>query len=201
MTRHRHQLFYCRLLTFLVLLTFIVIPHCRADIFVYIDQDGVMHFTNAPTSGKFKVYMKENVPSTFQVSSPRIVRAYDQVITEAAEINGLSFHLLKALIYVESDFNPRAISRKGAMGLMQIMPDNLELLDIRDPFDPRDNVMGGARYLKAMMDRFDGHLNLALAAYNAGPAAVERYNDVPPFLETRNYVEKVLKFFRFYKNS
>ena len=181
-------------------MTFIVTPHCQADIFVYIDKNGVMHFTNAPTSGKYKIYMKENTPSTFHVFSPRTVRTYDQVIAEAAQINGLSFHLLKALIHVESDFNPLAISKKGAMGLMQIMPDNLELLDIGDPFDPRENVMGGAKYLKAMMDRFDGQLNLALAAYNAGPTAVERYHDIPPFLETRTYVEKVLKFFRYYKN-
>lgn len=190
------------LLTLLVamtlIVTFLVPVPVYADIYVYIDQDGVCHFTNAPTSGKYKVYMRE---AAFKPTAHRTMRQYDGVITEAANSNGLSPHLLKALIHVESDFNPRAVSKKGALGLTQIMPDNLDLLDVRDPFDPKDNVMGGARYLRAMMDRFGGRLNLALAAYNAGPTAVERYKDIPPYRETRNYVEKVLKYFRYYKNS
>ena len=87
------------------------------------------------------------------------------------------------------------------MGLMQIMPENLQLLKINDPFDPWQNIMGGAAYLKTMLERFSGQLPLALAAYNAGPTAVERYNDIPPYPETRNYVQKVMKFFRLYKKS
>jgi len=190
------------LLTLLVavtlIVTFLVPPPAYADIYVYIDRDGVCHFTNAPTSGKYKVYMRE---AAFKPPAIRTIRHFDKVIDEAARSNGLSFHLLKALVHVESAFDPRAVSKKGALGLTQIMPDNLDLLDVRDPFDPKDNVMGGARYLRAMMDRFGGRLNLALAAYNAGPTAVERYQDIPPYSETRNYVEKVLKYFRYYKNS
>ena len=125
---------------------------------------------------------------------------YDDVIAEAARRNGISFHLLKAMIHVESYFNPYAVSRKGALGLMQIMPENLRLLNINDPFDPYDNVMGGARYLKTLLERFNGHLDLALAAYNAGPSVVERYNRVPPFRETQEYVQKVLRFTNYYKN-
>lgn len=192
----------CIVLTLLVALTlsvtFIVTTSAWADIYLYIDQNGVCHFSNAPTSGKYKIYMRE---AAFKPTAPATIRQYDRVITDAAESNGLSPHLLKALIHVESAFDARAVSKKGALGLTQIMPDNLDLLDVSDPFDPKDNVMGGARYLKAMMDRFGGRLNLALAAYNAGPKAVERYKDIPPYQETRNYVEKVLKYFRFYKNS
>ena len=184
--------------TLFVVLTLIVTPMVNADIYVYIDKDGVLHFTNAPTSSKYKIYMRED---SYRQTISENVAHYDQVIAEAADTNGLSFHLLKALIHVESHFDPQAVSKKGAMGLMQIMPNNLDLLNIRDPFDPRDNIMGGARYLRAMIDRFDGQLNLALAAYNAGPQVVERYNDIPPYQETREYVKKVLKFLRYYKNS
>lgn len=181
-----------------VALTFFVMPDVNADIYVYIDGEGVMHFTNTPTSGKYKPYMRER---SLRPRLWRNIRSYDDVIQEAARQYGLSFPLLKALIHVESYFNPRAVSKKGAMGLMQIMPENLTLLNISDPFDPWENIMGGARYLKSMLQRFDGQLTLALAAYNAGPKAVERYKDIPPYPETINYVDKVMKYFRLYKES
>jgi soluble lytic murein transglycosylase-like protein len=185
-------------ITIFAVVTFIVIPCPRADIYVYIDSQGVMHFTNTPTSDNYKVYIHEtpHLPDTWHDT-----REYDDVITEAARKNGLSFSLLKALILVESCFNPRAVSKKGALGLTQIMPQNLQLLNINDPFDPWENIMGGARYLKAMLERFNGHLPLALAAYNAGPTVVEKYNSIPPFKETQTYVERVLKFFHYYKKS
>lgn len=181
-----------------VALTFFGVSNLHAEIYVYIDGQGVMHFTNAPTSSKYKLYMRE------KHRRPRLwknIRSYDDVITEASRQYGLSFPLLKALIHVESYFNPQAVSRKGAMGLMQIMPENFALLNVNDPFDPWENIMGGARYLKAMLERFDGQLPLALAAYNAGPTAVERYNDIPPYKETMNYVDKVMKFVSLYKKS
>jgi len=181
-----------------VALTFFVTPCLRAEIYVYIDSEGVMHFTNAPTSSNYKVYMHE------APLKPRVwdnIESYDDVITEAARQNGLSFSLLKALIHVESYFNPRAVSKKGAMGLMQIMPENLEILNISDPFDPWENIMGGARYLRAMLERFGGQVPLALAAYNAGPTAVERYNNIPPYKETEDYVKKVMRFFHLYKRG
>jgi soluble lytic murein transglycosylase len=123
------------------------------------------------------------------------------VIAEAARKNDLSFPLLKALIHVESYFNPNAISKKGALGLMQIMPENLDALNVSRPFDPLENVMGGASYLKNMINRFDGKLELALAAYNAGPTAVEKYSDIPPYRETQEYVQKVLKLYKQYKDT
>lgn len=181
-----------------VALTFFVRPELRADIYVYVDGEGVMHFTNAPTSAKYKPYLRER---TFRARRWQNIRSYDDVIQEAARQYGLSFPLLKAMIHVESYFNPQAVSKKGAMGLMQIMPENLALLNISDPFDPWENIMGGARYLKSMLLRFDGQLSLALAAYNAGPTAVERYKDVPPYPETIDYVDKVMKFFHLYRES
>ena len=181
-----------------IMLTFFVISPAVADIYLYVDSEGVLHFTNTPTSDKYKVYMQE------PIRRPKVLFTagnYDDVISEAARRNGLSSSLLKALIHVESYFNPRAVSKKGAMGLMQIMPENLPLLNINDPFDPWENIMGGAAYLKAMLERFSGQLPLALAAYNAGPGAVEKYNDIPPYPETRNYVRKVMKYFNFYKQT
>jgi soluble lytic murein transglycosylase-like protein len=186
------------LLSIFILLTFFVVSPAVADIYLYVDSEGVLHFTNTPTSDKYKVYMQE------PVRRPQVVFTagnYDDVISEAARRNGLSSSLLKALIHVESYFNPRAVSKKGAMGLMQIMPENLSLLNIDDPFDPWENIMGGAAYLKAMLERFSGQLPLALAAYNAGPSAVEKYNDIPPYPETRDYVRKVMRYFNFYKQG
>lgn len=175
-----------------------VIPCAQADIYLYVDAEGVFHFTNTPTSGKFKVYMSEKRRHRKAYYSNR---SYDDVIAEAARRNGISSSLLKAVIHVESYFNPKAVSQKGAMGLMQIMPQNLESLDINDPFDPWENIMGGARYFKSMLERFRGQLDLALAAYNAGPMAVEKYNDIPPYPETQRYVQKVMKAFRIYRNT
>jgi soluble lytic murein transglycosylase-like protein len=185
-------------LTLFMLLTCFSWQSARADIYVYIDSQGVMHFTNTPTSDNYKLYMREPPK---QPKSWLKVGDYDDVIAEAARRHGLSFSLLKALIHVESYFDPRAVSKKGAMGLCQIMPENLIALNISDPFDPWENIMGGARYLKAMMERFNGQLPLALAAYNAGPTTVERYNDIPPYQETQQYVQKVMKYFHIYKNS
>jgi soluble lytic murein transglycosylase-like protein len=186
------------ILSILIILTIFVISPAMADIYLYIDSQGVLHFTNTPTSNRYKVYMRESLkrPEAFYT-----IESYDDVISEAAKRNGLSSSLLKALIHVESFFNPRAVSKKGAMGLMQIMPENLQLLNINDPFDPWQNIMGGAAYLRAMLERFSGQLPLALAAYNAGPTAVEKYNDIPPYPETQDYVQKVMRFFHLYKKS
>lgn len=186
-----------------VMLVMLVNSLALADIYMYVDAQGVMHFTNAPTSTKYKMFMRETVHKSRQWHSGKTHsdKSYDDVIAEAAELNGISFHLLKAMIHVESYFNPRAVSKKGAMGLMQIMPQNFGFLDVSDPFDPWDNIMGGARYFKDMLNRFQGNLDLALAAYNAGPGAVERYNDIPPYQETQDYVLKVRQFFQLYKNS
>ena len=170
----------------------------HADIYRYIDENGVMHFTNTPTSSthKFKLFLREKP----KVNPRYSTKKYDDIITNASQQYDVSFPLLKAIIKAESDFDPRAVSKKGAKGLMQIMPENFKPLGIKDPFDPSQNIHAGARYFKQMYDRFKGKLSLSLAAYNAGPKAVERYKTVPPYEETEEYVRRVLKFYYNYKN-
>lgn len=185
-----------------ILLTIIAIFSATttfADIYRYIDENGVMHFTNAPTSsiGDYKLFLRETkrpAPSWYDAEK------YDELISEASKRHGISFPLLKAIIKAESDFDPRAISKKGAMGLMQIMPQNFKLLGLEDPFDPTQNINAGARYFKQLYDRFGGKLALSLAAYNAGPSVVDRYQTIPPYEETEEYVRRVLRYYYNYKN-
>jgi soluble lytic murein transglycosylase-like protein len=179
-----------------------------ADIYMYIDKDGVMHYTNVPVesegaSVKFLLYQKEVIreKKQFDIFDNNDFTSIDSYIFEAAHYYDVSFPLIKAIIKVESDFNTMAISKKGAMGLMQIMPFNFKDLSIRDPFDPWENIMGGVSYFKNMLTKFNGDLSLSLAAYNAGPNAVDKYGSIPPYPETINYVEKVLKYYSFYKKN
>jgi len=182
----------------LVVLLVVVLP-VRADIYRYIDENGVMHFTNTPTSSiqKYRIYLKEK-PNVIQRYSSS--EKYDDLISDASERHGVSFPLLKAIIKAESDFDPHVVSKKGAAGLMQIMPENFKPLGIRDPFDPWQNINAGARYFKQMYDRFKGRLALSLAAYNAGPSAVDHYKTIPPYEETEEYVRRVMKYYYNYKN-
>lgn len=169
----------------------------EAEIYKYVDEDGVMHFTDSPNKEEMVLYIRTNPDAEREsFNSPD---RYNDIILKAARENGISFSLIKALIKVESDFNPYAVSRMGAKGLMQIMPKNMEELNISDPFNPYENIMGGALYLRQMLNRFDGQLILALAAYNAGPTVVEKYNSVPPYKETRLFVDKVIKYNYKYK--
>jgi soluble lytic murein transglycosylase-like protein len=118
-------------------------------------------------------------------------RAYDQFIGEAAREYKLDPELIRAVMRAESAFNPLVVSRAGAQGLMQLMPALAEEMGVDDPFDPRQNIMGGARYLRSLLDRHRGNIPLSLASYNAGPTAVDRYKTIPPFRETRQYVKKI----------
>ncbi len=170
----------------------------RADIYLYIDSQGVLHFTNTPTSSDYKLYIKEKPRRAIKVAH---LPSFDQLIREAATKHGISASLIKALIKVESGFNPQAVSKKGALGLMQLMPENLNALQVEDPFNPRQNIMGGTRYLKALLKRYQGRVPLALAAYNAGPSLVDRHQGIPPIKETEQFVEKVMKYFYLFRRQ
>ena len=169
-----------------------------ADIYMFIDSDGVLHFTNTPTNSNYKLYIKERPRINPRAKSSR---SYDPIISQAAERFGVAFPLIKALIKVESNFDPQAVSHRGAMGLMQIMPENLSDFKVRDPFNPLDNIMGGAGYISRLINRYEGQLPLAIAAYNAGPTIVDRYRRIPPIKETEDFVRRVMKYYYLYKNS
>ena len=173
------------------------------DIYKFIDENGVVHFTNVPTdpSYRYRLFIKDFTARKPLRTSSYSPNVYDDMITEASRRHGISFPLLKAVIKVESDFNPRAVSRAGALGLMQIMPENARAFRMRDPFDPRENILTGTQYFRELLERFNGKLQLALAAYNAGPTVVDRYKSIPPIKETEDYVESVMKYFHHFKKT
>lgn len=182
----------------LLILVLVAPVPASADIYMYRDPDGVMHFTNTPSSPEYRIYVRTRKPRFY---SPANINKFDRIIKAAARRHGVEFPLLKAIIQAESSFNPQAVSKKGARGLMQIMPQNYTALNIKDPFDPQQNIMGGTRYFRELYDRYNGKLALTLSAYNAGPTAVDRYQRIPPFPETERYVEKVMRYYRHYKNN
>ena len=171
----------------------------QADIFMFADSEGTLHFTNTQVSSNYRLYIKEYPKN--QRSNSHITDRYDHLIAEAAQAYEVPFSLLKAIIKAESNFDPKAVSKVGASGLMQIMPENFESFNLKDPFNPWENIMAGTNYFSRLLMRFKGKLPLALAAYNAGPSMVDKYNDIPPFLETQNYVEKVIRYYDLFKKG
>lgn len=167
-------------------------------IYKYVDERGVTHFTNRPRGDRrFKpVEVFGMTPPIPKYKAPT-TRLYDPLIHQAAARQGVPPALVKAVIAAESAFDSRAVSVAGAQGLMQLMPATAASLGVRDAFEPGQNVTGGTTYLRAMIDRY-GDLSRALAAYNAGPTAVDRYGGIPPYRETRAYVERVLTYYRHY---
>jgi soluble lytic murein transglycosylase-like protein len=194
------------------LLVIFLASAARADMYTYTDRDGVMHFTNITPRGKdrakWKVLYKtgpgksaairggcprcDRVPATDR-SRDRYTR-YDAFIAEAAELYQIPETLIRAIIKVESDYDPRVVSAVGAMGLMQLMPSNVKEDRVSDPFDPRENILGGTRQLRRWANKYKGDLILTLAAYSAGPGAVKKYGEkVPPYETTQRYIRMVLK--------
>ena len=176
-------------------------PAC-ADIYSFTDDKGVVHYTNVPADGRFRLLLK-SAPEVSEAGAPisaaMLARSadYDPIIETAAAGYAVHPDLLRAVIVVESGFDPQARSPKGAVGLMQLMPSTATAYGATDVADPRQNVEAGARFLRDLLDRYDDDLELVLAAYNAGETAVERYGRrVPPFAETRRYVPKVLRVYR-----
>ncbi len=178
-----------------------------ADIYQYTDENGVLHFTNVNGGGRNQKRVRtEKEParsasitpharSSAPISSVNIPSNYVDAITTSCSRHGVDPSLVHAIVKVESDFNPYALSRKGAMGLMQLMPETAAVLNVKDSFDPAQNIDGGVKYLRYLIDRYEGNLSLALAAYNSGENAVKKWGTVPPFKETQQYVQRILRIY------
>jgi len=175
-----------------------------AGIYRYVDENGVIHFTNCPRDPKFKLYIRESKDdvgddrnlSTF--SYIKDSNQFDSLITEFSKKYQVEFALIKAMIRTESGFNPLAVSKKGAKGLMQLMPETAQRVNVSNIFNPRENIEGGVRYFKYLLSLFNNDLRLSLAAYNAGENVVAELRSIPPYRETVDYVKKVLNYYQAY---
>jgi soluble lytic murein transglycosylase len=171
---------------------FIVVGKTDADIYKYVDERGVVHLTNMPTSTKYKLLIKANKAQNRE-------KKYGYIINELCKKYGVETSFIKAMVKTESNFDPYAVSKKGATGLMQLMPGKAKDLSVKDSFDPKQNLDGGIRHVSYLLKKYDGDVKLTLAAYNAGENAVEKNNGVPPFVETQNYIIKVLRLMEKYR--
>jgi soluble lytic murein transglycosylase-like protein len=178
-----------RLLAALILFTVATALPAEAQIYTWRDASGQLVLSNRPRGGGG--YVSTYVAPGMTAPRAPLPTHYDEVIRHHASRHGLSPDLVKAVIKAESNFNRYAVSPKGAMGLMQLMPATARSLGVEDPFHPEENIRGGVSYLAALLARYDHNVELALAAYNAGPGAVERYGAIPPYRETRDYVRKI----------
>jgi len=195
-------------------LSFLATPLClpasaRADIYEYVDSEGVSHFTNVPETSKRWKRVIFQARTSRAIKTPRALRdrssdrfnRYDAYIVEAARLYQLPEAFLRAVMHVESNYDANVVSVDGAMGLMQLMPFTAEKMGVANPFDPRQNILGGARFLRILANQWNGDLVLTVASYNAGSGAVERYKGVPPYGETRRYVNRVLSHYYAYRGG
>jgi hypothetical protein len=180
-------------------LVFSCVTSVFADVYAYKDTNGVITFTNVPNHPGYRRILRD-VNGPMSIGS-LVNASYDDLILTASGRHNVDAHLIRAVIKAESDFNSNARSHKGAMGLMQLMPDTARLYNVNDAYDPGENVEGGARHLRLLLDRYQGDVELSLAAYNAGSGAVEKHRGIPPFVETREYVRRVLRFYDSYRGS
>lgn len=194
-----------------LLLGFTASATAHGDIYRYVDKDGTIHFSNTSKKGAIvarKGAASKRKPSrSHQIRKARRQRAaknvhrYDAYIREAASLYQIPGELIQAVIQVESGFDPGAVSHANARGLMQLIPATAERMLVNDSFDPRQNILGGTRYLRVLANLFNGNLRLTLAAYNAGENAVIRHKGIPPYEETQNYVGKVLDYYNLYRGQ
>jgi hypothetical protein len=188
--------------TALAALGLLLIPaFAQADIHRTVGEDGVISFSSTPRPGSTRVAVDGNKPKIHMPSdrSPERFTRYDEYIRSAATLYQIPEELVRAVMQVESNFDPRAISPAGAHGLMQLMPFTAERMMVTDIMDPRQNIMGGTRYLRILANMFNGDIHLTVAAYNAGEGAVIRYGGIPPYEETQHYVVKVLENYERYR--
>lgn len=173
-----------------------------APIYCYIDNKGKKLFTDQELEDKnYRLLWVKGLKKPNLSKGKKKHKRFDEIIRYAARSNRLDPALVKAVIHAESYFNPEAVSKKGAQGLMQLMPATANYLAVRNPFDAKQNIMGGSKYLNEMLARFNGNSDWALAAYNAGPTAVDKYGGIPPYKETIHYVQKVNKLWEQYKTE
>ena len=181
-----------------------------ADIYSFKDENGVVHFSNMPDDKRYKLIRREAGSAPAPVAAPAAaaaanvympaeesIRRFSPIVDTASRLHGVDAALIHAVISAESGYNPSALSKAGAMGLMQLMPQTAKRYGVTNIMDPVQNITGGVRYLRDLLSMFNGNLELAIAAYNAGENAVIRYgNKIPPYAETVQYVPKVLGFYR-----
>ncbi len=166
-----------------------------ADIYMRVGENGTVYFSNVPVSSGYKLYMQTKSKKNYGNV------AYDKIILKASKKYKVSQNLIEAVIKAESGFNIRAVSDKGAEGLMQLMPETQKLFNVLKPFNPYQNIYGGTEYLKSLIVKYGGNIPLALAAYNAGSEAVAKYNGIPPYNETHNYINEVIHYYKRYSKS
>lgn len=189
-----------------IMLSGLGISPAQADIYRHVDANGVVYFTNAPqythmTSKRDWSFYRSEHRSGDSAGNSQLIHAYKDIIRHYAGSYRLEEALVKAVIKAESNYNPQAVSRKGARGLMQLIPETARQMRVNDPFDPKQNIRGGSNYLRLMLDQFNGNIDLALAAYNAGPNAVQRHGGIPPYEETRTYVQRVRRYLDLYRRA
>ena len=179
-----------------VVIILFIVDVSSGDIYRYQDKNGVWHFTNIKSDKRYKLYIRTSLKEPADY-----IRDYRTIINQASRRFGIESSFIKAVIKAESDFDYKAVSRKGARGLMQLMPETMDQMEVKDPFNPEENIFGGTRYLSLLLERFDNDKKLALAAYNAGPERVEEYQGVPPFPETKSFISKVLNYYFQYRSE
>lgn len=197
-----------------VILSFSLQTELKAEMYVCVDANGKAQYTNMNISGSCRPLSKRvgitrrpglgrhhsySQPRTFRQRKQRKSSSYDHYISRSSRRYNVDPFLIKAVIKTESDFDCYALSKKGAQGLMQLMPATARELKVRNPFNPHENIDGGTKYLRNMLDIFDGNVPLSLAAYNAGPTLVKRLQRIPKIPETINYVRKVLGHYKGYR--
>jgi soluble lytic murein transglycosylase-like protein len=187
-----------------MILLFLLPVLWAADIYLVRMPDGSMMLTDTPKAGMdWELWWDQVDPQT---NLPRLdlikdLHRFDPYFVEAEGQHGVPAELLKAVCVAESRMNPKAVSKAGAQGLMQLMPGTASSLGVEDPFDPRQSIAGGATYLSRQIQNFAGDYRLALAAYNAGPGNVKKYGGIPPFEETRTYVDRVMAIYRHFRDT